>query len=124
MKYASFLNKGKNCFGILLDDRIVDLTSHYERYREGMEWIPSLKSALEHGKINELNDLDLRELPEVMLDEVELMPVIPNPGKIFCVGLNYENHRAETKRPVSSHPTIFTRSVSYTHLTLPTICSV
>ena len=73
MKYVSFLNKDQNCFGILLDDRIVDLTSHYERYREGMEWIPSLKSALEHGKINELNDLDLRELPEVMLDEVELM---------------------------------------------------
>ena len=74
-----------------------------------MEWIPSLKSALEHGKINELNNLDLKELPQVMLYDVELMPVIPNPGKIFCVGLNYENHRAETKRPVSSHPTIFTR---------------
>tara|TARA_B100000989_G_scaffold190682_1_gene143619 strand:- start:4013 stop:4882 length:870 start_codon:yes stop_codon:yes gene_type:complete len=109
MKYVSFLNKDKKCFGILLDDKIVDLTSHYERYREGMEWIPSLKSALEHNKINELNELDLNELPEVMLNDIELMPVIPNPGKIFCVGLNYENHRAETKRPVSSYPTIFTR---------------
>lgn len=109
MKYVSFLNNEKKCFGILLDDEIVDLTSHYERYREGLEWIPSLKSALEHDRINELNNLDLETLPKVMKSDITLMPVIPDPGKIFCIGLNYENHREETKRPESAYPTIFTR---------------
>tara|TARA_B100001996_G_scaffold377701_1_gene360726 strand:- start:1057 stop:1971 length:915 start_codon:yes stop_codon:yes gene_type:complete len=109
MKYVSFLNNDKNCFGILLDDNIIDLTSHYESFREGMDWIPSLKSALEDDRINELNNLDLTSMPNVKLTDVKLMPVIPDPGKIFCVGLNYENHRAETKRPESSYPTIFTR---------------
>ena len=51
MKYVSFLNQNKSCFGILQDENIIDLTSHYEQYREGMEWIPSLKSALEQNKL-------------------------------------------------------------------------
>lgn len=37
------------------------------------------------------------------------LPVITNPGKVLCVGLNYETHRRETGRDVSEHPTIFTR---------------
>jgi 2-keto-4-pentenoate hydratase/2-oxohepta-3-ene-1,7-dioic acid hydratase in catechol pathway len=35
--------------------------------------------------------------------------VIPNPEKIFCVGLNYKTHVAEMKRPDSEHPAIFVR---------------
>ena len=46
MKYVSFLNNKKESFGILLDQKIVDLTMHYEQYRQGMEWIPCLKSAI------------------------------------------------------------------------------
>jgi 2-keto-4-pentenoate hydratase/2-oxohepta-3-ene-1,7-dioic acid hydratase in catechol pathway len=38
-----------------------------------------------------------------------LLPVIPNPGKVFCVGLNYKTHVAEMKRADSDHPAIFTR---------------
>ena len=63
MKYVSFLNNKKESFGILLDQKIVDLTMHYEQYRQGMEWIPCLKSAIQDNKINDLNDLDLNGLP-------------------------------------------------------------
>lgn len=37
------------------------------------------------------------------------MPVIPNPDKILCVGLNYEMHRKETGRAEVKYPTIFGR---------------
>jgi 2-keto-4-pentenoate hydratase/2-oxohepta-3-ene-1,7-dioic acid hydratase in catechol pathway len=37
------------------------------------------------------------------------LPVIPNPDKILCVGLNYETHRKETGRAEVEHPTIFSR---------------
>ncbi len=37
------------------------------------------------------------------------LPVIPNPDKILCVGLNYETHRRETGRAEVEHPTIFAR---------------
>jgi 2-keto-4-pentenoate hydratase/2-oxohepta-3-ene-1,7-dioic acid hydratase in catechol pathway len=43
------------------------------------------------------------------LAEIEFLPVINNPGKILCVGLNYEAHRQETGRAKTEHPTIFTR---------------
>ena len=43
------------------------------------------------------------------LAEAVLLPVIPNPSKILCVGHNYETHRQETGRAKADHPSIFTR---------------
>jgi 2-keto-4-pentenoate hydratase/2-oxohepta-3-ene-1,7-dioic acid hydratase in catechol pathway len=43
------------------------------------------------------------------LSEIEWLPVIPNPDKILCVGLNYEMHRKETGRSEVENPTIFAR---------------
>lgn len=41
--------------------------------------------------------------------DVQLLPPIPQPGKILCVGLNYADHMAEMARPATSRPPIFTR---------------
>ncbi|MBC2666796.1 fumarylacetoacetate hydrolase family protein [Novosphingobium flavum] len=41
--------------------------------------------------------------------EVRLLPLVPNPDKILCVGLNYAAHVAETGREQKEHPAIFTR---------------
>ncbi|WP_404482566.1 fumarylacetoacetate hydrolase family protein [Novosphingobium sp. BL-52-GroH] len=41
--------------------------------------------------------------------DVTLLPVVPNPEKILCVGLNYATHVAETGREQKEHPAIFTR---------------
>ncbi|MEN3149765.1 fumarylacetoacetate hydrolase family protein [Neorhizobium sp. IRAMC:178] len=43
------------------------------------------------------------------INEVEWLPVVPNPDKILCVGLNYEMHRRETGRSEVENPTIFAR---------------
>ena len=43
------------------------------------------------------------------LDEITLAPVIPKPDKIFCIGVNYHDHRRETGRPEIPSPTVFTR---------------
>jgi 2-keto-4-pentenoate hydratase/2-oxohepta-3-ene-1,7-dioic acid hydratase in catechol pathway len=43
------------------------------------------------------------------LSEIEWLPVIANPDKILCVGLNYEMHRKETGRAEVENPTIFAR---------------
>lgn len=45
----------------------------------------------------------------VPLAEIEWLPVIPNPDKILCIGLNYEMHRKETGRAEVENPTIFAR---------------
>ena len=41
--------------------------------------------------------------------DVRLLPVVPNPGKILCIGLNYATHVAETGRDQKDHPAVFTR---------------
>ncbi|WHA43920.1 fumarylacetoacetate hydrolase family protein [Agrobacterium larrymoorei] len=41
--------------------------------------------------------------------DVNWLPVIGNPEKILCVGLNYETHRKETGRTEVENPTIFAR---------------
>jgi acylpyruvate hydrolase len=44
--------------------------------------------------------------------EATLRPVIPNPAKVFCVGLNYQAHIAETGRNDSDYPVLFPKFAS------------
>ena len=46
---------------------------------------------------------------ELELSELDLLPPIPNPEKILCVGVNYDEHRKETGRSESQYPVLFTR---------------
>jgi acylpyruvate hydrolase len=41
--------------------------------------------------------------------EYELAPVVPRPGKIVCVGLNYRSHILEMGRELPEHPTLFAK---------------
>jgi 2-keto-4-pentenoate hydratase/2-oxohepta-3-ene-1,7-dioic acid hydratase in catechol pathway len=41
--------------------------------------------------------------------EVTLLPPIPNPSKIVCVGLNYRDHAAEVKLELPEYVTIFAK---------------
>lgn len=38
-----------------------------------------------------------------------LAPLVPRPGKIICVGLNYRNHIREMGRDLPEHPTLFAK---------------
>jgi acylpyruvate hydrolase len=45
----------------------------------------------------------------VPLAEVKLLPVVPRPGKIVCVGLNYRAHAEEGGYDVPDYPALFTK---------------
>jgi len=47
--------------------------------------------------------------PDVALDAVELLPTIPNPDKILCIGLNYASHVGEVGRQLPTVPSVFSR---------------
>jgi acylpyruvate hydrolase len=47
--------------------------------------------------------------PQIDLDAVELLPPLPAPGKIICIGLNYADHSAESGYEVPDYPTVFAR---------------
>src|SRR6185437_2482075 len=45
----------------------------------------------------------------VPVAEADFAPVVPRPGKIICVGLNYRSHILETGRELPEYPTLFAK---------------
>jgi 2-keto-4-pentenoate hydratase/2-oxohepta-3-ene-1,7-dioic acid hydratase in catechol pathway len=45
----------------------------------------------------------------IAVADVDLIPPIPSPGKIVCVGLNYREHVAEGGRPLPTKPLLFSK---------------
>src|SRR5690606_22731808 len=52
---------------------------------------------------------DRSPLTEYELADVVLLPPIPDPGKILCIGLNYATHLSEMGNSRPDYPTVFTR---------------
>ncbi len=102
MKLATFRINGAATWGLIEGDEAVDVGAVL-RGR-----LPDLKSAIAAGALAGL-DSQAAQAQRYPLTAIEWLPVIPNPDKILCVGLNYENHRKETGRAEVEHPTIFAR---------------
>ncbi|WP_188063704.1 fumarylacetoacetate hydrolase family protein [Sphingobium sp. KCTC 72723] len=96
MRYVSFRRPdGTASFGRLNGETIVELAS---------DAVPSLKAALTDGSLAMLADG-----ASFAAADVVPLPVIPDPAKILCVGLNYAEHVKETGREQKAHPAIFVR---------------
>jgi acylpyruvate hydrolase len=51
----------------------------------------------------------LLNAPVISLDDVELLPPLPSPSKIICLGLNYSEHANESGYAAPPFPTVFAR---------------
>ncbi len=51
----------------------------------------------------------LATAPRRPLATVKLLPVVPRPGKIICIGLNYVEHAKEGGNPIPDYPAVFFR---------------
>jgi acylpyruvate hydrolase len=51
----------------------------------------------------------LRQSPAIDLNAVHLLPPVPAPPKILCVGLNYDDHLEESGLKKPAYPEIFAR---------------
>lgn len=103
MKLLSYSLGGVASWGAVVGNDIVDLKAATDGRA------PTLTAGLARLSMQEIEKLVRSTEPACGLDQVEFLPVINEPAKIFCVGLNYEAHRVETNRPVTGHPTIFAR---------------
>jgi 2-keto-4-pentenoate hydratase/2-oxohepta-3-ene-1,7-dioic acid hydratase in catechol pathway len=68
---------------------------------------PTLQSAIEADALGML--ADVRESARVPAAEAVFDPVIPTPGKIICVGINYLPHIKEMGREPPDYPWLFVR---------------
>jgi 2-keto-4-pentenoate hydratase/2-oxohepta-3-ene-1,7-dioic acid hydratase in catechol pathway len=103
MKLVSFIDPlGVETYGTITGDRVRDagatLRSKYA----------DLRAVLAAGAMAELEGIGV----EIDVASVTLLPPIPNPDKILCIGLNYMAHIKETGRDKPKFPAIFIRHPS------------
>lgn len=103
MKLASYMHAGAACYGSVVGDGIVDLSR-----RIGARF-PDIRALLAGGALEAARQASAGERPDLKLAEVRLLPVIPNPGKILCIGLNYDEHRKEGRHEKTEAPAVFVR---------------
>lgn len=103
MKIASFVYQNRSTYGVLEGDQVIDLESLKPHL--GLD----LKEAIARNRLSELDAAALDGLPRVPVNEITFLPVIANPGKVLCIGINYATHVRETGRDMPTYPMIFTR---------------
>lgn len=101
MKLCSFQAGETSSYGIVSGDGIIDLGKRYPDSTSLRHFLAQqgLEKAQSHKG----------DAPDYGLDAVTLAPVITDPDKIVCVGLNYHEHVQETGRTVTEKPVLFSR---------------
>lgn len=102
MRLASYRVGGRASWGVVEGNEIADVGG-----MAGAPW-PDLKAVVTAAAYEDVLDR-AKTAPKLAQNEVSWLPVIPNPQKIICIGLNYETHRKETGRPEAAYPAIFIR---------------
>lgn len=101
MRWLSFVSEGRSSFGYVEEESVVDLGAVCN--------FPDLKSALQCGSLDFLQQALCDRAPRVPLQALEFLPPIPNPSKVLCIGLNYVAHQEETGHRGEDQPTLFIR---------------
>ncbi|NZA03417.1 fumarylacetoacetate hydrolase family protein [Ottowia beijingensis] len=103
MKLISFTRGDRPGFGAVVEGGVVDLGAALDgKYAD-------LRALLAGDALAEARAAVAQRKPDFALESVTLLPVIPEPGKIWCCGLNYHEHVQETNREVTEQPTFFLR---------------
>ena len=104
MKFVSFeASTARASYGLLRGDEIVDLGPAPRRARA------HAAGAAGRRRWQDEAARHARARPTIACPTWRLLPLIPQPGPIACVGHNYEEHRIETQRDPTEHPSIFLR---------------
>ncbi|MCK6403494.1 MAG: fumarylacetoacetate hydrolase family protein [Sphaerotilus natans subsp. sulfidivorans] len=108
MKFTTFLLDGRPRLGLIDGEQVIDLNAAQPQ-------VPAdLRAALEQG-------IDLAAAARAALDSAAprhalaglmLAPLLPEPGKTVCLGLNYFDHAKEGGREKPEYPWLFLRGKS------------
>lgn len=120
MKLVSYDLSGSWRPGVVVDSTVFDVATILGSNRGADAPLSSMSDLLrEHGAaLPELSKrlmAGARENPKAAVGPLEttrLGPPVTDPTKVLCIGLNYNDHVAETGRALPSHPDIFAKFAS------------
>jgi 2-keto-4-pentenoate hydratase/2-oxohepta-3-ene-1,7-dioic acid hydratase in catechol pathway len=101
MKLLSFAADDREWFGAASGDGVVTLNE-----RVGQ---PNLRAALAAGALDAMRAAAREAKPDRRLADIAFLPLIPQPNKILCAGVNYRAHAAEVARELPKQPSMFVR---------------
>jgi 2-keto-4-pentenoate hydratase/2-oxohepta-3-ene-1,7-dioic acid hydratase in catechol pathway len=103
VKLISFLLNNSAHYGIVQGDKVLNLSPILGAQA------PDLKTLIAKKLLGEAAIALKQQTPDLNYADLHLLPVIPNPNKIICVGLNYCEHVRETGRELTENPALFVR---------------
>jgi 2-keto-4-pentenoate hydratase/2-oxohepta-3-ene-1,7-dioic acid hydratase in catechol pathway len=110
LKFASYRAGNEIRLAVVDGDQIIDLNKVVPEVpadvrvalQAGVDLVAAGRRALEQAAPAE----------RLRLSDVTLAPVVPEPGKTVCLGLNYYDHAAESGREKPVYPWFFLRSTT------------
>jgi 5-carboxymethyl-2-hydroxymuconate isomerase len=110
MRLVSYERNGAKGFGIVVADGVVELAARLAGRAH------SLRTLLERDLLDAAAG-HANAAPDCALDEVQLRPTVPDPGKIICIGINYRDRdreygdaRADEPKDEPKYPSVFFRT--------------
>lgn len=120
MKLVTYDSAGSWRAGVVIGSSIFDVDTLLRGSGESAKQVSSVRELLrDHG--GALSELSARLTAAAQtnrkaevgpFDKARLGPPVTDPSKILCIGLNYNDHVAETGRALPSHPDIFAKFAS------------
>ncbi|MEL7311723.1 MAG: fumarylacetoacetate hydrolase family protein [Pseudomonadota bacterium] len=102
MRVMSFSADGRQSYGVVSAAGVIDAGSRLSEFAD-------LRALLAADGLDLLRTLASEHTADYALSDVTFEPVIPQPNKILCVGINYKPHVIETGRDMPDHPVLFVR---------------
>ena len=108
MRFTTFRQQGQDRLGLVLGTDVIDLQQAQPQLssdlranlRAGADLMAAARAAAASSA------------PRLPLASLELSPLLPEPGKIICLGLNYFDHAKEGGRDKPEYPWFFLRCAS------------
>jgi len=108
MRFITFIQGGQQRLGVVSGNEVIDLNQAQPQISA------DLRTALRLGQdlAGAAKAAIASNAPRLPLSGVQLAPVLPEPGKIVCLGLNYYDHAKEGGRDKPVYPWFFLRAAS------------
>lgn len=108
MRFITYIQGGQQRLGVVTGQEVIDLNQAQPQISA------DLRTALRAGQdlAGAAKVAIASNAKRVPLASVQLAPVLPEPGKIVCLGLNYYDHAKEGGREKPVYPWFFLRCAS------------